>query len=953
MQGAVRKPGRYNVLLLVALAAGLLLAIGPGPIEPSVRPESLPALQHPDRNGQGSEGGGEEALDAYAKLPLTFVENRGQTDRRVRYHAQGPGYALFFTPEEVRISLTKQVGASGPTHGSGPDDGEDSSKPHGAALALRFVGANPGVVVDGEKRVPGEANYLRGDDPDGWRTGLAGYTSVVYRDLWPNVDMMLRGQDGKLKYEFRVRPGARLDDIRLAYAGAGGLALDDAGRMLVETPLGELRDSAPVSYQQVDGKRVPVESRFVLENGGKQEYGFAVGPGYRPDRALIIDPGVDYSTFLGGSSHEEGNGVTVDGSGNAYVAGTTQSANFPTTLGAFDRTFAGGVVDVFVSKLNAAGSALVYSTYLGGTPTPLPVGGSDFHEFGRAVAVDSAGNAYVTGQTSSSNFPTTSGAFDRTLNVGNSSATDVFVTKLNATGSRLLYSTFLGGTNYDDGAGISINGSGEAYVTGQILSSNFPTTAGAFDRSANGEFDGFLTKLNATGSALAYSTYLGGAESESPGEVAVDSAGNAYVGGSTRSAGFPTTPGAFDTTHNSSTLDTLFDVFVTKVNPTGSALAYSTFLGGSDTDFGDGLAIDAAGNAYVSGGTISADFPTTAGAFDTSRDGGSDAFVARLNASGSALGYSTLLGGADGEGAAAIALGAGNSAWVTGGTSSTNFPTTADGFDTRFDGTSDAFVVNLNADGSALAYSTFLGAGNADNGRDLAADTAGNVYVTGATFSPGFPTTQGAFDRVFNGDPAIFWGDAFVTKFGSGTAPPPPQSAALSSLGLSPTSVTGGNPSTGTVTLTTAAPAGGAAVALSSSNTAAATVPASVTVPAGSTSATFTVSTSSVGANTPATISASYGGVSRTAILTVNAPAASTDSVSISRAEYDSAKRLLRVEASSSNSSATLRVHVTATNELIGTLSGGRGEFSRSTNPQNITVRSSLGGSATRTVTLR
>ena len=805
--------------------------------------------------------------------------------------------------------------------------------------------------MEGEGRAPGEVNYLRGNDPERWQTELPGYTSVVYRDLWPGVDIVLQGQDGQLKYEFRVRPGARPSDIRLAYAGTEGLALDDAGRLLIETPLGELQDSPPVSYQEIDGARVPVHSRYVLndQGGGKQGYGFAVGPNYRPDRELIIDPGVDYSTFLGGSSHEEGNGIAVDAAGNAYIVGTTQSTNFPTTLGAFDRSFAGGVVDVFVSKLNSNGSGLVYSTYLGGTPTPLRRGPGDPFEFGRGIAVDANGNAYVTGQTTSSNFPTTSGAFDRTLNVSPNDATDAFVTKLNATGSRLVYSTFLGGTDFDDARGIEVDGSGNAYVTGQTGSNDFPTTAGAFDRSANGSFDAFVTKLNATGSRLVYSSFLGGSDNELPENVAVDANGNAYVVGSTRSAGFPTTPGAFDPTHNGGAFDTLFDAFVTKFNATGSSLVYSTFLGGSNSDFGGDLALDGAGNAYVVGGTLSPEFPTTPGAFDTAFTGESEGFVTKLNSSGSALGYSTFLGGA---GASGVVVDTARNAWLAGGASSAAAPTTPDGFDTTHNGGGDAWIGELNATGSALVYATFLGGTNSETGSDVALDSTGNLYVTGHTYSPDFPTTPGAFDRVFNGDPAIFWGDAFVTRLRSGATASPPQPAALSSLSLSPTGVTGGNSSTGTVTLTSAAPAGGASVALSSSNTAAATVPASVTVPAGSTSATFTVSTSSVSSNTSSTISASYGGVSRTAILAVNAPAA-TDTVSISRAEYESAKGLLRVEASSSSSSATLGVYVTATDELIGTLSGGRGEFSWPTNPQNITVRSSLGGSATSTVTLK
>jgi Beta-propeller repeat len=643
-------------------------------------------------------------------------------------------------------------------------------KSRGFALAWRFLGANPRVVLSGEERAPGKVNYLRGRDPAGWRTGLSRYGQVVYRELWPGVDLVLRGRPGELKYEFRVRPGARVGDIRLAYRGARSLTMDAAGALRIETPFGPLQDSAPVSYQEIDGVRVSVDSRYVLAGrGAKGSYGFAVGAGYDPDHELIIDPGLDYSTFLGGSSHDPAAAVAVDAFGNAFVTGFTQSPNFPTTTGAFDRTgAAGNSLDAFVTKLNATGAALVYSTFLGG---------SNF-EWGRGIAIDAAGSAYVTGQTKSANFPTTGSAFDRTFNVDSCPRCgidqyDAFVTKLNPSGSGLVYSTFLGGVGLDDSVAIALDGARNAYVTGIMASRNFPTTAGAFDTTANGEADGFVTKLNATGSALVYSTLLGGADNESPVGVAVDAAGNAYVGGGTRSAGFPTTPGAFDTTHNGGAFDELFDAFVTKLNPSGSALVFSTFLGGANSDFADDFAIDGAGDSYVTGGTLSANFPTTPGVFDSSFDDGSEGFVAKLSATGSGLVYSTFLGEA---GAAAVVPDADGNAWLAGGTSSPNAFTTPDAFDTQFSGgPSDAYVAQLNPTGSALLYATFLGGTDSESAADVALDPAGNVYVTGQTMSADFPTTAGAFDRVFNGDPFIFWGDAFVTKFALvGGAPPPP-----------------------------------------------------------------------------------------------------------------------------------------------------------------------------------
>jgi len=385
----------------------------------------------------------------------------------------------------------------------------------------------------------------------------------------------------------------------------------------------------------------------------------------------------------------------------------------------------------------------------------------------------------VTGQTKSRNFPTTAGAFDRTLNIPANCPrcatdnTDGFVAKLNASGSSLVYSTYLGGTDYDSPRGIAVDGSGNAYVAGETVSNDFPTTVGAFSQTSRGAYDVFVTKLNAGGSALAYSTYLGGTQVDNGERVAVDSGGNAYVLGFTSSTDFPTTPGAFDTTANGG-----FDVSLTKLNPAGSALVYSTYLGGQGFDSGGGLAVDAGGNAYVAGGSGSVDFPTTAGAFDRTSDG-SDAFVTKVNAAGSAAVYSTVLGGTGSEGANGVAVDASGNAWLTGGTGSADFPVTADAADRTFNGSADVFISELNGAGSALLYSTYLGGSQSEAGNDIARDGGGNPYVTGHTYSMDFPATAGAFDTVFNGDTSIFWGDAFVTKLslsaGSSTphAPPP------------------------------------------------------------------------------------------------------------------------------------------------------------------------------------
>ena len=418
--------------------------------------------------------------------------------------------------------------------------------------------------------------------------------------------MVFRGGKGRLKYEFLVRPGARVQDIRLAYRGAKRLALDRRGNLLIRTSLGVLTDTRSLSYQLIGGKRMPVESRFVL--GPADSYSFTVGR-YDARRPLVIDPGLVYSTYLGGSQlfgEDQGLGIAVDPTGSAYVTGSTGSTDFPTTPGAFDTTYSGGfnvIADTFVTKLNPAGSALVYSTYLGG----------EREDSGQGIALDGAGNAYVTGLTNSADFPTTPGAFDTSFDGSSGGGSDAFVTKLNATGSALLYSTFLGGnlTAHDGGYGIAVDGAGSAYVTGLTNSSSFPTTPGAFDTTFNDAFDAFVTKLNAAGSGLVYSTFLGAGFNDDAGfAIALDAAGSAFVTGTTQSPSFPTTPGAFDTSFNGAFSS--YDAFVTKLNPAGSSLAYSTFLGGSGgavlrfSEAGLGIAVDSSGHAHVTGRTESA-----------------------------------------------------------------------------------------------------------------------------------------------------------------------------------------------------------------------------------------------------------------------------------------------------------------------------------------------------------
>lgn len=667
------------------------------------------------------------AWQNYGNLPLTFVENTGQVRSDIRFYTNRLGYGAGFTPQEARFVFILN----------------SENEQAGLALSLQFLHANLAAKLETRRQDREKVNFFIGNDPAKWQTGLPAYREVVYRELWSGVDLIFHGEGGKLKYDVVIQPGARLDDIQFAYRGADRLFLDENGNLLVHTPYGILTEERPVSYQEINGKKVFVESCFVLKRNeqGEQVYGFEVGHDYHPGYGLVIDPSLLYSTYLGGSGTETGFAIAIDGEGNAFVTGQTVSANFPLTSGAFQISLAGSS-DAFVTKLNASGTALFYSTFLGGSSLDLGMG----------IAVDEAGFAYVTGQTLSADFPVTSGAFQTAIG-GNR---DGFVTKLNFDGTALVYSTYLGGSSVDNGNAITVDHSGNACITGSTSSSNFPVTSAVFQSTLAGSSDAFVTKLNANGSALMFSTYLGGSGIDEGFAILTDGAGNSYVTGRTFSANFPTTPGVIQITFAG-----VADTFVTKLNADGSALLYSTYLGGSGTDQGNGLAIDDAGNVYVTGQTASTDYPVTPGAFQTIYGGGSfDAYVTKLNADGTERIYSTFLGGSGADSGVGIGLHAGL-AYVTGSTDSGNFPVTPDAFQPTTAG-GDAYLTQLDITGSVLLFSSYLGGSSGDSAFGIAVDGSGSAFLTGQTFSPHFPVTPGAIQTALAGG-----GDAFVTKIGA------------------------------------------------------------------------------------------------------------------------------------------------------------------------------------------
>jgi hypothetical protein len=700
----------FKLLPTLVLTSVLCLIVAPfmsGRREAPARPDARAGAQTPARD--------EGAREAYGRMPLSFEADRGRAEDSADFLARGAGYSLFLRPTEAAFVLRndESVASSNPQ--------SEIRNPQSKVLRMRLVGANAGARAEGSDVLEGKANYFVGGDPSEWRTNVETYARVRYAEVYEGVELVYYGNQRQLEYDFRVAPGADARAVSLEFDGADGVELDTSGDLLMKVGGATIRQQKPFAYQETDGARREVACVYSLAKDGR--VGFEVGE-YDASLPLVIDPVLVYSTYLGGSGGDQAWAVRVDSAGSAYVAGFTTSTNFPTANAL--QAANGGNQDAFVAKLNAAGTALVYSTYLGGNggdqarglaidssgnayvtgftgSTNFPtanafqaaqgagnsqdvfvtkinaagsalvyssyLGGNGALEFGEGIAVDSAGNAYLTGVTDSTNFPTAN-----PIQAAEAGGGDVFITKLNAAGTALVYSTYLGGSDFEIAEGIALDSSGNAVVTGDTRSTNYPT-ANAVQAANGGGQDTFVTKINAAGNALVYSTYLGGSADDQGESVALDSSGSAYVTGTTTSTIIPTA-NAFQPANGGTT--TTQDAFVTKLNAAGSALVYSTYLGGTGGEVGHGIAVDSAGNAYVTGGSGSNNTFPTANAIQCARAGGADVFVTKMNAAGNALVYSTYLGGSNSsttvELGRFIAVDSAGNAYVAGGTNSTDFP---------------------------------------------------------------------------------------------------------------------------------------------------------------------------------------------------------------------------------------------------------------------------------------
>ncbi|MBI1761658.1 MAG: SBBP repeat-containing protein [Acidobacteria bacterium] len=698
------------------------------------------------------------AAEKLGKLPLSFEENRGQMAAEVRFFARGQGYGVYLTGQEAVLHLPSDNGSCN------------------AQARLRWLNAQPSTPEPLDA-LPGKSNYFIGNDPRQWRTDVPTFERVRYRQLYPGIDLIFYGRQRALEYDFVLAPQADAAQINLAFSGADKLELNEQGDLLVHTSAAVVRQHRPVAYQQTAQGRVNVAAEFVLND---DQLSFRLGA-YDHSLPVVLDPLVLYSSYLGGDNRDSAYGIAVDHEGSIFLTGQTYSPNFP--VKAPVDTQLDGTNDAFVLKLDASGSRLLFSTFIGGRGS---------NDRGWAIAVDAAGNVYFCGETNSLNFPTANAV--QSITRGNG---DAFAVKLNIAGNVLLYSTYLGGSLSDAAYAIALDRFDNAYITGRTDSANFPTK-NALQANLRGTRDAFILRLDPDGVLIA-STYfggppatLGGRDAEAGYGIAVDSQQNVYVTGYTSSPQFTV---ANPVQVNFGGIE---DAFIAKLNLPAAQLIYSTYLGGQDADVGRGIAVDAFGNAYVTGVTLSTDFPRR-NALQPNPGGAADAFVAKLNAKGAALVYSTTLGGSgdenteqitDPEPVGSIAVDALGYVYLTGKTESSNFPL-ARALQPQKNGDNDAFITKLDPAGSTLIYSTYFGTsfvgnnGLEERGSGLAID-GGNVYVTGQMLGSDL-FTLAPFQNKYGGGLS----DAFITKISTPdiTTIAPVSAASFNGVQLAPESI--------------------------------------------------------------------------------------------------------------------------------------------------------------------
>lgn len=690
-------------------------------------------------NAQPSGPSSKLAKHRFGNLPLYFVENRGQLTPDVAFRIEGARQDILFRDHGITYVLPEP--ALSPT--VVPVSFSSTPLQQTRRVDLHFVDANPEARPVGRSKTGAAFHYYLGGR-DQWQEDVPAYREVVYPDLWPGIDLVYSTAPGELKATFTVRPGADPKQIRFEYDGTEISLLPD-GALNIQTPAGSFNDAAPIAFQEIAGTRHAVRASYELPQAQATTYGFRLGK-YDPTQPLIIDPSVVvYAGYLGGSRNDEGKGIALDSEGAAYIVGTSASLRAAPPQGGPPPT------DAFAIKVNAAGTELMYAVRLGG----------EAEDRGLDIVVDDEGSAYIAGTTSSTeaSFPVKDG-FDMTYGGG---FRDAYVLKLDPTG-RLSYSSYIGGTEADDGLGIAIDSNRAAYVVGETRSTEsngFPVSVGPTLTHA-GSADAFITKVSPAGDAIVFSGYLGGTSRESAVDVAVDQHGNAYLTGETFTSdqSFPVVVGPDQTFGEG-----LRDAYVAKVRVDGTGFDYVGYIGGASDDFGNGIAVDSAGYAYVTGSTFSTEdtFPVKVGP-SLVLVAANDAFVAKVSPNGSEFIFAGYIGGFGSDVGRGIAIDKHRDVYITGNTVSgeTGFPVLVGPALTYGGGPSDGFLAKVRSDGTGLLQAGYIGGFEADQAEAIAVDSEGNAFVAGSTFSTemdDFPVTAQPGPFSLGGS------DAFVAKF--------------------------------------------------------------------------------------------------------------------------------------------------------------------------------------------
>ena len=674
---------------------------------------------------------------------LHFIENQGQFPSNVLYRADAGPATVWFTQTGLFLQLVtpldnafRQETEILPSTKLEASVGEYNS----TIVPLVFEGASANPTISHSKKTVASFNYFIGDDPSQWFSDVPAYEEITIRQLYPGIDLCYYGSKNRLEYDFQVSPGADPSLIRVKYAVDQTLSINTDGQLVIATPLGDLVENIPMIYQMDGNKQLVVAGQYRLIND--HTFGFEINSNYRRDLPLIIDPVLDYSTYVGGTANDFGRGIAISSAGHAYITGFTASADFPVAGTSLDSTYNGGGTlgyDGFITKMSIGGDTIYYSTYFGGaTGEDRPV----------AIALDNSGNIYVTGSTYSTDFPTVS-PFQGT----NAGDRDAFVLKLSSAGNSIIYSTYIGGSALDIPTDIAVNSGGQAFISGYTQSTAYDIAGTPLDNSLGGTEDAFVTRLSAGGSSLVASTFFGGTGKDEAFGIALGAGDTVFICGQTLSSNL-TFKNAYDSTYGGGSATG--DMFVAKLKPNLDALEYSTFVGTTADELALDIKVDSYGNSYICGYTFSSSFPLV-GAADALFAGTTEGVVLKLSPTGSSLTFSTFLGGIGTDAPSSLGLSATNRVFITGNTGSSNFPI-VDAFQATIGSAQDAFVSCLDSAGNAWVYSSFLGGGGADFGYGIIVDTGNSAYVVGYTGSGDFPLQSAVQTSLAGGY------DAYVAK---------------------------------------------------------------------------------------------------------------------------------------------------------------------------------------------